>query len=177
MAVLALADARTHLNIKGATHDAELAAVVASAEAVIAQHVGPLEPTTVTTTRTGYTSTLVLPVSPVISITSITDAAGTALTVADFALDGAAGLLTYASGAIFGSASYTVTYQSGRTTVPADLLLAVKELTRHLWESQRNPAPRPGFTDDSISSPAPGYLMPYRVQAVIAPHVQYYAVG
>lgn len=171
MSTVKLAEAKTHLNITKSDADGELQSTIDAAEATIAQHVGPLAPTTVTATLRG-SSLLLLPTAPVISLTSITGASGGALTVGDFTLDAAAGIVTYSSGAWFGSQWYTVVYQAGRTTCPADLLFAVKELVRHLWESQRNPARFPGssISDGPLDTPGAAYLMPYRVQELIAPH-------
>lgn len=174
MSVLSLPDLKAHLNITGTTHDGELSSLILAAEATITHHVGPLEPTTVTVRIDGGGSVLLLPVWPVLSLTSVTDSAGTAVTIADLYLDTAAGLVTYNSGARFGSRYYTVTYQAGRATCPPDLLLAVKELARHLWASQRSPALYPGSTVSEGPGTTPGaaYLMPYRVQELLAPHMQ-----
>lgn len=173
-----MSEARAHLNITSTVHDGELVGVIAAAEAAIAQRVGPLEPTTVTARLSGNTA-LVLPVHPAISLTSISDAAGTAQTVGQFALDGANGVLSYAAaGTRFSSAFYTVTYQAGRPAgaLPADLLFAVKELVRHLWDSQRGPTRRPGMpsSDGAANSMAgAGYLLPFRVQELLTPHLQF----
>lgn len=169
MSVLSLGDARKHLNITGFDHDDELQDVIDAAEAVLAHHVGPLEPTTVTEVVAGGTTILPLNTLPVISVTSVTSAAGAAST--GLSTDLSDGLVTYTSGATFGSpGKYTVVYQAGRTTCPADLLLAVKELTRHLWESQRGAARPQGFDADEAPDPTAAYLLPYRVQELIAPH-------
>lgn len=173
MTVLTLPEAKLHLNIAAATttYDDELTATIAAAEAVITQRVGPLEPTTITTRITAAGSELALPVTPVISLTTVTNSGGSSLDAGLFFTDPDAGLVTYLSGTAFGSTAYTVVYQAGRATCPPDLLLAVKELVRHLWESQRSAARFPGMGDDE-PAPAAGYLLPYRVQELIAPHVQ-----
>jgi hypothetical protein len=80
------------------------------------------------------------------------------------------GVVRYTLGGYcFPSAWYTVVYNAGRASVPADLLLAVKELVRHLWGSQQGSGSRPGSTPESAS---PGFLMPYRVLELIGPHMQ-----
>jgi hypothetical protein len=67
----------------------------------------------------------------------------------------------------FSSSAYDVTYVPGRATLPGDLLLAVKEMVRHLWMTQRGSgASRSGGGDQQ----APGYLMPYRVQELLEPY-------
>lgn len=170
VSVLALSDAKAHLNISVNTHDAELQATIDAAEAVIAERCGPLQSTTVTTTVYGNSATLLLPVTPVVSVTSVTPYLGTALTAGDLYTNLGAGIVSYYSGGAFSATQHTVVYQAGRAECPADLLMAVRELVRHLWTSQRGSA-RPG---PGAPEPTPGaaYLLPHRVSELIAPHVQ-----
>jgi hypothetical protein len=175
MSVLTLALAKTHLNIAVTTHDAELQTVIDTAEAVIAQHCGPLEATAVTERAWGGVCQLVLGTSPAISLTSVTPYQGSALTLADLYLDTAAGLVTYNSGAAFTARYYTVVYSAGRASCPADLLMAVKELVRHQWATQRGPSGRPGSPASSETAntiPGAAYMFPHRVMQLIAPHRQ-----
>lgn len=177
MSVVKLAEAKSHLNMTGSAHDGELQGFIDVAEAVIANRVGPIGPTTTTVTVRGG-ETLILPVGPAISLTSVTptDDGATALTVGDLHLDTAAALITYESGATFGARRYTVVYEAGRTTCPADLKLAVKELVRHLWQTQRGPTRRPGGSgSDQASNTLPGaaYLLPFRVEQLLVPHTQH----
>jgi hypothetical protein len=68
-----------------------------------------------------------------------------------------------------------VVYLAGRSTVPDDLLFAVKELVRHLWTTQRGGATRPGSQQsDAMSNTLPGaaYVFPFRVEQLLAPHEQ-----
>lgn len=174
MSVLTLALAKTHLNIPSATttYDTELQTFIDTAEAVLAQYCGPLEATAVTERLGGGVDTLVLRTSPVLSLTSVTPYQGSALTLADLYLDTAAGLVTYNSGAAFTARHYTVVYSAGRSSCPADLLMGVKELVRHLWTTQRGGATRPGSQPLETAPPGAGYLLPYRVQELIAQHRQ-----
>jgi hypothetical protein len=170
VSALVLEDVKTHLNITTNGYDAELTAIIAAAEAAIAQRVGPLEVTTVTARVDGSSGVLVLPIWPVISLTSITDSYGMVLTLGSLAYASDTGLVTYANyGGSFTADYYTVVYQAGRTTVPPDLLLAAKELVRHLWESQRSSARLPG-TEGPMAVPGAAYLMPYRVKGLLEPH-------
>lgn len=173
MSVLSLANAKTHLNVTTTKDDGEIQALIDAAEAAIAQRVGPLKPTTVTARVSGSTA-LVLPVCPVLSLSTVVDDAGTAVTLGDLSVDLDAGVVTYLTGARFPT-YFTVVYQAGRNPCPADILLAVKELVRHLWMTQRNPALFPGssISDGPASVPGAAYLMPYRVQELIAPHEQF----
>lgn len=172
MSVVLLSEAKAHLNITVITHDTELQTVLEAAEAILTQHVGPLAPVATTSRVSGGRVVIVLPVAPVISLTSITPVGGTALTVTDYQLDASAGLVSLVSGGIVGYGVYDVVYQAGRTALPADLALAVKELVRHLWESQRGAA-RSAISPmgDAPNVGGPGYLLPYRVQELIAPHM------
>lgn len=173
MSVLTLSDAKTHLNIASSTQDGELVRFIEAAEAAIAQRVGPLAATAVTERVEGCTYTLAVTTLPVISLTSVTPVGGSALTLADLWLS-PAGLVRYpASNVWFGSLHYDVAYSAGRATCPDDLLLAVKELVRHLWDTQRGGARRPGSPQsDSLSNTLPGaaYAFPIRVSELIAPH-------
>lgn len=175
MSVLPLATARAHLNISGTAHDTKLQATIDGAEAVIAQRCGPLASSATTARVWGGHAELVLPVTPAISLTSVTPVDGTALTLSDLYLDTTAGLVTYNSGTAFTARYYTVVYAAGRSTCPADLLMGVQELVRHMWETQRGPTRRPGSTaSDATSNTIPGaaYMLPFRVSELIAPHLQ-----
>ena len=170
MSVLTLAEAKTHLNLTGSTHDTELQDAIDSAESVIAKRVGPLASTATAVRVRGMCSALVLPVLPAISLTSVTGAGGAALTLADLYLDTASGLVTYDDGSAFSERYYDVVYAAGRGTCPDDLLLAVKELVRWLWQPQRGPKAR--GTADQETPTGLGYLLPYRVEQLIQPHIQ-----
>lgn len=173
MAVLTLPLAKTHLNIPAATgtHDVELQAVIDAAEAAIGERVGPLEPTA-RTVRAVPTFRHIRVPGPAVSLTSITDADGAAITLSDLYLNAGPGLISFNDGRSFTSRYYTVVYSAGRAICPNDLLLAVKELVRHLWESQRGAA-RSAISPmgDAPNVGGPGYLLPYRVQELIAPHI------
>jgi hypothetical protein len=174
MSVLALPVAKAHLNITRTDHDLDLQASVDAAEAVIARLCGPLEPTP-TTARVDGGPVLLLTVTPAISLTSVTPVDGAALTLADLYLDGTAGVVSYTLGGTFGSPAYTVVYSAGRATCPDDLLMAVKELVRHLWQSQRGPTRRPGSPPSGgVANTVPGaaHTLPFRVTELIGPHLQ-----
>lgn len=175
MSVLTLADARTHLNVTAGPHDAEVQAFIDAAEAAIIQRCGPLASTAATVRVRGGGTALVLPTIPAVSLTSVTPVDGTALTLADLYLDTGAGLVTYNSGSTFTDRLYDVVYNAGRTTCPEDLLMAVKELVRHMWQTQRGPTRRPGSQpSEGTANTVPGaaYLLPFRVSELIAPHLQ-----
>jgi len=169
MSVLLLDAAKLHLNITVGTYDAELQEFIDAAEAVLAQRVGPLQSTAKTDRVTGYADALTVRTVPAISLTSITDPAGSVLDLTNIHLELKSGVITHNLGQQFIQRFYTVAYAAGRSTCPDDLLMAVKELVRHMWTTQRGSSRAPGSTPEA---PSIGYLLPYRVQELIAPHLQ-----
>jgi hypothetical protein len=167
VAVLTLNEAKAHLNITSTTQDDELQTFMAAAEAAIERRIGPLVATSVTRRVFGGDS-YALPVYPALSVTSVTPVGGTALPL-DGIYVGPDGVLTGAGYAP--TAGYDVTYQAGHAAtaadVPADLRLAILEMVRHLWESQRRS--RGQVTD----VPGSAHAFPYRVEELLAPYVQF----
>lgn len=179
MAVVTLDEVKRHLNITSGDYDGELQGFLNAALAAITERVGPLEPT-VATARLRGAETLALPVVPVVSLTSVTPVGGSALTVGDLDLDERAGVIATMSGSRFGSRHYDIAYVAGRAECPADLKLAVKELVRHFWDTQRGPTRRPGSTtSDATSNTVPGaaYAFPFRVEQLLAPHELHLGFG
>lgn len=175
MPVVELPEVKVHLNITKGDHDAELVMTTVAAEAAIAERVGPLAATAVTRRVRGGSTTLGLPVTPAISLTSVTPVGGSALTLADLYLNQSAGLVTYSAGDTFADDFYDVVYQAGRATCPEDLRMAVKELVRHMWATQRGGSQRPGSQpSDALSNSLPGsaYVFPFRVEQLLTPHLQ-----
>lgn len=175
MAVVALAEVKTHLNLTVSTHDGEVQAFIDAAEAAIGERVGPLGTAAHEARVRGGGSTLVLPIAPAVSLTSVTPADSTALTLSDLHLDEETALVTYEVGGTFSARHYDVAYEAGRATCPADLKLAVKELVRHLWTTQRGATARPGSRESEAASntlPGAAYVFPFRVEQLIAPHEQ-----
>ena len=115
-----------------------------------------------------------LPTAPAISLTSVTPVNGTAITLTDLYLNTRGARVTYNSGAGFYARFYDVVYSAGRTTCPADLLEAIEELVRHMWQPQRGPTRRPGSEpSEGTANTVPGaaYLLPFRVSELIEPHL------
>lgn len=173
MSVVTVPEVKQHLNISTADHDDELQGLIEAAEAAIAQVVGPLAPTTLTGSARGGGRTMVLPQAPVVSVTTVTPTDGVALTMGDLYVNAAAGVVEYVSGERFADVRHSVEYVAGRATLDADLLLAVKELVRHYWVTQRGSSARPGSRPpEGYSNTVPGaaYAMPFRVSELLAPH-------
>jgi len=170
VSTLTLAEAKQHLAITDTKYDEELPGFIDSAEAALAQLCGPLESTEVTRRVPGCSGVLVLPVTPALELTTVTPQSGAALTLSDLYLDTVTGMVTSNTLGGFGAAFYTVVYDAGRTVCPADLLMAVKELVRHMWETRRGNMSRAGTLDTSPVGAA--HALPYRVTELIAPHLQ-----
>jgi hypothetical protein len=176
VSVLTLDEVKEHLGIDLADtdEDVELQRFIDAAESAVGRKCGGIGPATVTGRVDGYSRTLVLPTAPVVSLTSVTPVGGTALDVSSLDLNVAAGVVESLDGSAFTARRYDVVFQSGRTTAPPDLLLAAKELVRHLWLTQRGAAPgSPGALPDGSVDPAAGlsFTWPWRVEQLMAPYL------
>lgn len=171
MSVLSLDQAKTHLNITVATHDAELQTFIDASEAALAKKCGPLVATSTTVKIQHFGGPMSLPITPALSLTSITDSGGVVASLTGLSVS-TEGVV---NGTTFAADLYTVVYQAGRSSTPADLLMAVKELVRHLFGTQRGPTLRPGSTTSEATAntvPGAAYLLPFRVSELIADYVQ-----
>lgn len=160
---IAVQDVRKHLGLTP-NQDAELSGFIDAAVELIEQRVGPLTERTVTARVATAGALIILPSAPAVSIASLSDADEYALDVDDLHLDTAAGIVTRNDGGRLCSRYYTVTYVAGRSTLPAHLALAVKELVRHLWKTQRGAAPA-GRADEL--DPLGAFSLPGRVLELI----------
>jgi hypothetical protein len=168
MSVLTLDEAKDHLNIKDSANDTKVQTYLDAAESAIGQWVGPLEPTTVTQRVCG--NQIVLNTIPAISLTSVTPTGGTAVNLSGSYVHGASGVVSWINGTSpLAWLDYDVVYVAGWAddSLPADLKLAVLEMLRHLWTSQRGGTTRPGAQQDSTT---PGYLIPNMVASLIEPY-------
>jgi hypothetical protein len=173
MSVLSLSLAKSHLNITVATHDVELQDTIDEAESLIADRCGPLESVATTERVKGGGTGLVVRVTPMVSLTSVTPVNGSAYDVTLFDVDKSAGVIEWTSGAKFSPGSYDVVYQAGRSEVPDALMRGIKELVRHLWETQRGSSRRPGVSDSASNTlPGAAFIWPFRVEQAIAKYVQ-----
>ena len=167
MSVLDLPTVKAYLGSSQNINDAEVQVFIAAAESAIVQRVGPLviaEQTSVV--RGSGTCDLALPVCPVASATSVTGKSGS--TVAVDWISERAGVLHFESA--LSEDYYTVVYNAGwaadAASLPGDLKLAVCELTRHLWMTQRGTAQR---GPDSV--PGAAYAFPNRVTQLLSPYM------
>jgi hypothetical protein len=176
MAAIPLSDVKLHLNITGTNNDAELLGFIDTAQEIVEQLVGPVEPRTVT--ETFYCNgSVFLSYTPVISITSVTEYAATVGT-SFYALDGDE-LIRMDGRSWYGShgAPLTVVYQAGRAygSLPAALAWGIKEETAHLWRTTQSQ--RGGRSRGEEPAAPIGYALPNRVREAIAPFMKIPAVG
>jgi hypothetical protein len=170
VALPSLPDVKAHLNITDDAHDAELQDMLDRAVAVLAVRIGPLVPVVVTDEVHTGPGPLVLRRYPVVSVQSATSSDSS---VTDLDLDTDTGVL---HGSFTSKSRATkVSYTAGRDVLPADIEAAVLEMTAHLWASQRVSRPgRPGFSEIDVNPEVPSgarFLLPYRVQTLIEPHL------
>lgn len=178
MSVTTLPEAYAFLRMDTGTHDALLQNYIDEVEAAIAAYVGPLTTQSVTYRAEGcYRTALALVVSPAIALTSVTDPSGSTISTSLLHLDTEGGIVTYNDGySRFLARYYDVVYDAGRTSVPADLKLAILELLKDYWSgTQRAGNGKPsGGRGDSTSNTVPGALwdLPFKVSRLIGPHRQ-----
>ena len=155
--IVSLADAKAHLNITSTADDQELRAFLAAATSACEQHTGRVwgrRVVTETPTAAGRTM-VVTTLAPVMSVLEVTDG-GVAVT--DFTADGVSGVIRRDSG-VWGE-DVTVEYVAGVAAIPPHITQGVKEMLRHLWETQRGTKRvLPGDDWD----PGQGYSVPRRV--------------
>jgi hypothetical protein len=170
MSAVPLPDAKAFLNITDTTHDAEVQDMVDRAESHLAKHIGPLSLVTVPDEVHTGPGPLLLKRRPVVSVTSATS---DGVTVTDTDLDTDTGVLYGTFTNAFRKVK--VTYTAGRAALDADLEAAVLEFVRHLWQTQLGNAPSAMSLQDPDERTLQGvssYLLPYRVQTLIEPHLQ-----
>lgn len=170
MSTVTLADVKAYMNITTATNDAELQIFLDAAEQSIINKCGPLVSTVKTKRARGGKTVLLVSVTPVLTLTSVTPVNGTALDVTKLNAD-PSGVIEYLTGGCFASVFHDVVYTAGRSSVPGDLAQAVKEHTRHLWESQQGGTRRPGNAS-TPAQPAAAYAFTWKVNELIAPFLQ-----
>jgi uncharacterized phiE125 gp8 family phage protein len=174
-AAVHVSEAREHLGSPStaAVSDARLETFIARAESAIARRTGPLVAEAKTArVRTGSEG-LALPDFPVLSLTSVTLVGGSAVPVADLFVS-PGGVVQWSLGVMgtyFPRGVYDVAWQAGwgatPDDVPADLKLAVLELVRHFWETQRGESRTRGQAEER----GPGFTFPNRVEELLEPFV------
>lgn len=174
--IVSVAEVKQQLNIPADddSQDAELAVYIAAVTEVVEGIVGPVDPREVTETHDGGTNVVILRQPPVLSITTVTED-GATVTGYTASLD--SGVL-YRTGGWWatGRAAVTVVYQAGRSSVPAAIKLAAKELVMVNFRPQLG-GDYPPFDVDAPGEGVPGevrlgFFVPNRVRELLKPHQQ-----
>lgn len=181
-----LDELKAHLNITSATHDDELLSILDAAVEVVEGYVGPLDGQTVT--ERYYNRNPALPLLlrqyPVQAVTSISDVDGNVFEADSYTVDldtGRVWLARWGGGlrswSFWGPGvglDVTVTYTTGRTSLPASIRLAILIVAARLWETQRGNAPSALPVSDDPSGLDPGGLplLPPRAQELLRQYLR-----
>ncbi|MFD5220316.1 hypothetical protein ACFWMH_22030 [Streptomyces tendae] len=175
VAVLSLADARAHLNLKSTTDDDEVRFWNATATRGVEALIGPVTPRVVTEDHHfGLAMILVVrqvPALEVISLAPLVDN-GIVYDASALGLDGATGALWLTGGGMF-HGPQRITYRAGRTVIGEHVTAAARIILDHLWRTQRGGRGglAGGGDDYSVSEPIPGfgYAIPNRALQLLQP--------
>lgn len=186
MSVLGLDDAKAYLRMSSTENDAELQTFIDAAEAALARRVGPLAITSVTERVRGWRDYLHVTTLPAVALTSVTPVGigGAILDANDLYLD-AGGVIQFVQTGLvtsgyFYAKFYDVVYTAGRavtTTSFGDLYMAIRELVRHLWTTQRGSGTRRPGNDPperrfaAVEAMGAPFMLPNRVIELIGPYV------
>lgn len=167
-----LAEARESLNWKSTdtANDADLEKYIEAATPLIEEHTGPIIVRSRIFTVDGGSAVIVLPVR----FNTVTTVVEDGVTVTDFVADPKAGLIyggTTTSSRSFssGTQNVVVTVAVGSATIPPNVVLAARELVRHLWQLGRQGS-RPSFDNDPIAVVPQHFSMPNRVLEALSPN-------
>lgn len=178
--LFSVAAAKQHLNIPASviTFDEEIRDWLAGITRVVEYYIGACVPRAVIDyAQEG--SVIRLGTSPVLSVTTIIPylTAGRTYTAAEVRVN-SDGRIMLKSGLPFVMGPYEITYQVGRTPIPASAIQAGKIILGHLWETQRGASGLPmQGADDSSFVPGFGYAIPNRALELLKPDDLGPAVG
>lgn len=170
-ALLSLADAKAHLNITSTTHDDEIREYLEAATKIVESYVGPVVRRSHTRRVSGCRAQIPLPHTQVLEVTAVTlvSDGSSPITLSDLAIDTAAGVMSYKSGASFPYEWMDVTYTVGREFVDPNWTLAAKIIVKHNWETQLGGLPSIQGNDPGYVVSGAGYLVPFRAVALLSP--------
>ena len=166
--VISLDEAKAYLNVTSSSGDDEIRSFILAATDIAERMTSrTLRRRSVVESYSVSGPFFSLNTQPVISVTSVVED-GVTLAATDYVLDARIGLLyrgTSTSPLYWraGTDNITVTYVAGEPTPNPTAQLLVKELTRHLWRTQRGASPMAmGGSDEFV--PGSSNIMTYRVQ-------------
>jgi len=167
--VISLQDAKTYCNITTSANDEELRGFVLAASDIAERITNlTLRRRTWVDVSDGGWNVISLVHSPAQSVTSIVENTTTLTAGDDYTVDLANGLIY--RGSIknpltwyAGQQNITITYVAGESNPSPTAQLLVKELTRHLWRTQRGASPM-GMAGNDDFIPGGNNVLTYRVK-------------
>ncbi|MFF3857527.1 hypothetical protein [Micromonospora sp. NPDC002575] len=175
-AILSMADARDHLNLKSTSDDDEVRYWNNVTTRAVEYHTGPIVARTVVEQHTvRNAAAVVLLHTPVLAVTAVeavlTGASG--YSTDDLDVDGATGEVYRLDGGHL-SGRLKFTYTAGRTAIAENITGGARIILDHLWRTQRagrRGALAGGGEDYSVTEPIPGlgYAIPNRALELLAP--------
>lgn len=170
--LITLDDARASLgwSVADTANNDDLEKYIMAATPLIEYKTGPLIVRSRVFTFDGGTTAVLLPVR-FATVTTVTES-GTAVT--DYVAQPSAGII-YAGTTqaprnfLPGVQNISVTVQVGSATVPPNVVLATRELVRHLWQIGRQ-GNRPAYGQDAAETAPMGFAYPRRVLELLSPN-------
>lgn len=169
MALITLAEAKTHLNLSASTaSDTELnAMILVACELVQAYADRTWDVGSVTQTFDGGGDTFLLAQSPITSVTSVT-VSGTALAATAYSASLSAGIVWTDVPTTCDRQNVVIVYAVGAASPPTLAKQGALETVRHLWQTQRGTTVRQPLVGDEYPT-GEGYSLPRRVQELLDP--------
>jgi hypothetical protein len=167
--VISLQDAKTYCNITSSANDEELRGFILAASDIAERLTNlTLRRRTYVDVSDGGSNVINLVHSPAQSVTSIVENTTTLTAGDDYTVDLPNGLIY--RGSIknpltwyAGQQNITITYVAGESNPSPTAQLLVKELTRHLWRTQRGASPM-GMAGNDDFIPGGNNVLTYRVK-------------
>lgn len=171
--VISLDEAKAYLNVTSSSGDDEIRGFILAATDIAERETGrQMRRRTYTENLSGGYRALTLSGYPVISVTSVVEDGVTLTAGTDYVADLTMSIVYRGTTAAqrdwrVGRNNITITYVSGESSPSPTAQLLVKELTRHLWRTQRGASPMSmgGGSDDYV--PGGNNVLTYRVRELV----------
>lgn len=174
-AILSLADAKDHLNIKDSRDDDEVRFWNNATTKAVEYYTGPIVPRSFTEQHlVRNAAAIVLLRTPVIAVTAVDSVltGGVSYALDGLDVDGATGELFRLDGGRL-SGRLRITYRAGRVAILENITGGARIILEHLWRTQRSSRGglAGGGQDYSVTEPIPGlgYAVPNRAIELLAP--------
>ena len=171
--VISLDEAKAYLNVTSSSGDDEIRSFILAATDIAERETGrQLRRRSLTETLSGGYRALPLSGYPIASVTTVVEDGVTLTAGTDYVADLTMSIVYRGTSAAqrdwrVGRNNITVTYVSGESSPSPTAQLLVKELTRHLWRTQRGASPMSmgGGNDDYV--PGGNNVLTYRVRELV----------